>query len=494
MPRGHDLDAVVAAISPRTALVHLANPNNPTGTWFGADAFAAFMARVPESVIVVVDEAYAEFADAPDYASALALQPRHPNLVVTRTFSKAHALAGLRVGYAVAHPDCIAVLERVRESFNVNAAGLAAAVASLGDEAHLRWSLARNAEQRAAPGRCAARARWLRAPVADQFLLVEFGSEASRIEVGLLRQGVVLRPMAGYGLPDCLRITVGDASENRRLLSALAQSSASRASSALQERAHERLDRRAERRCMAKSPCPATSRCRTARSCSAPSPKARRASMAFLEGEDTAPPPRSSRGWVRIEAPSDGVRIVHGVGLHGLQAPSGPLDCGNAGTAMRLLAGLLAAQRFDSVLVGDESLSKRPMRRVIEPLATMGAVIDSNHGHAPLRIRGGQALRGVDCTLPVASAQLKSALLLAGLYANGDTVVREPHPTRDYTERMLAAFGADIEAAPGIARLRGGRTLRAISIRVPADFSSAAFFLVAATLVPGSNWCCATSA
>ena len=208
----------------------------------------------------------------------------------------------------------------------------------------------------------------------------------------------------------------------------------------------------------------------------------------FLEGEDTrATAAIFARLGVRIEAPSDGVRIVHGVGLHGLQAPSGPLDCGNAGTAMRLLAGLLAAQRFDSVLVGDASLSKRPMRRVIEPLAAMGAEIASQDGCAPLRIHGGRALRGVDCTLPVASAQLKSALLLAGLYANGDTVVREPHPTRDYTERMLAAFGADIEASPGIACLRGGRVLRATAIRVPADFSSAAFFLVAATLVPGSE-------
>ena len=208
----------------------------------------------------------------------------------------------------------------------------------------------------------------------------------------------------------------------------------------------------------------------------------------FLEGEDTrATAAIFARMGVRIEAPSDGVRIVHGVGLHGLQAPSGPLDCGNAGTAMRLLAGLLAAQRFDSVLVGDASLSKRPMRRVIEPLAMMGADIASQDGCAPLRIHGGQALRGVGCTLPVASAQLKSALLLAGLYANGETVVREPHPTRDYTERMLAAFGADIEASPGIARLRGGRALRATAIRVPADFSSAAFFIVAATLVPGSE-------
>ena len=208
----------------------------------------------------------------------------------------------------------------------------------------------------------------------------------------------------------------------------------------------------------------------------------------FLEGEDTrATAAIFTRLGVRIESPSAGTRIVHGVGLHGLHAPSEPLDCGNAGTAMRLLAGLLAGQRFDSVLIGDESLSKRPMRRVIDPLATMGAVIDSNDGCAPLRIRGGRELRGIDCTLPVASAQLKSALLLAGLYAQGEIVVREPHPTRDYTERMLAAFGAGIEFSPGIARLRGGSALHAVDIAVPADFSSAAFFIVAATLVPGSE-------
>jgi histidinol-phosphate aminotransferase len=221
MPRGHDLDAIAAAISPRTAIVYLANPNNPTGTWFGARDFAAFMARVPGSVVVVVDEAYAEFADAPDYASALALQAEHANLVVTRTFSKAHALAGLRVGYAVAHPGCIAVLERVRESFNVNMAGLAAAGAALGDESHLRWSLARNAGQREALASALRDRGHFVHPSMTNFLLVEFGPEAARIEAGLLERGVVLRPMAGYGLPECLRITVGDASENRRLLAAL---------------------------------------------------------------------------------------------------------------------------------------------------------------------------------------------------------------------------------------------------------------------------------
>jgi 3-phosphoshikimate 1-carboxyvinyltransferase len=208
----------------------------------------------------------------------------------------------------------------------------------------------------------------------------------------------------------------------------------------------------------------------------------------FLEGADTrATAAIFQRLGVRIEAPSECVRIVHGVGLHGLREAARPLDCGNAGTAMRLLAGLLAGQRFDSILAGDASLSQRPMRRVIEPLAAMGARIDADDGHAPLRIHGGRALRGIDFASPVASAQLKSALLLAGLHAEGETVVREPQPTRDYTERMLAAFGADIEFGPGIARLRGGRGLRAFDVDVPADFSSAAFFLVAASIVPGSD-------
>ncbi|KRD39598.1 3-phosphoshikimate 1-carboxyvinyltransferase [Lysobacter sp. Root916] len=209
----------------------------------------------------------------------------------------------------------------------------------------------------------------------------------------------------------------------------------------------------------------------------------------FLEGEDTRATARVfERLGVRIETPSASERIVHGVGLHGLRASAQALDCGNAGTGMRLLAGVLAGQGFDSVLIGDESLSKRPMRRVTEPLAAMGARIDSKAGGLPpLRIHGGRGLQGIDYTLPVASAQVKSALLLAGLYAQGETVVREPHPTRDYTERMLAAFGWPIEFSPGYARLSGGHALRATQVAVPADFSSAAFFLVAASVVPGSE-------
>jgi 3-phosphoshikimate 1-carboxyvinyltransferase len=209
----------------------------------------------------------------------------------------------------------------------------------------------------------------------------------------------------------------------------------------------------------------------------------------FLEGEDTRATARAfAQMGVRIEAPRPSERVVHGVGLHGLRAPDALVDCGNAGTGMRLLAGLLAGQQFDATLIGDESLSQRPMRRVIEPLTRMGAKIDANDGGLPpLRICGKRTLCGIDYELPVASAQVKSAVLLAGLYARGETRVREPHPTRDYTERMLAAFGWPIEFGAGWAKLGGGHRLRSTDIQVPADFSSAAFFLVAATLVSGSE-------
>jgi 3-phosphoshikimate 1-carboxyvinyltransferase len=164
--------------------------------------------------------------------------------------------------------------------------------------------------------------------------------------------------------------------------------------------------------------------------------------MGFLEGEDTLATARAfAQMGVGIDAPRASERIVHGVGLCGLHAPDGVIDCGNAGTGMRLLTGILAGQAFDSTLAGDASLSKRPMRRVIEPLTRMGVRIESNDGLPPLHVRGGSALHGIDYALPVASAQVKSAILLAGLYAHGETQVREPHPTRDYTERMLRAFG-----------------------------------------------------
>ena len=214
----------------------------------------------------------------------------------------------------------------------------------------------------------------------------------------------------------------------------------------------------------------------------------------FLEGDDTrATAAILQQLGVRIDTPADGERIVHGVGLHGLRASAdsgagGALDCGNTGTGMRLLCGLLAGQAFDSMLVGDASLSRRPMARVIEPLQQMGVhIVSETGGLPPLRIVGGQSLHGIDFTAPVASAQVKSALLLAGLYADGSTTVREPQPTRDYSERMLAAFGWPIGFSSGIATLEGGHRLRATDIAVPADFSAAAFLVVAACVIPGSE-------
>jgi len=209
----------------------------------------------------------------------------------------------------------------------------------------------------------------------------------------------------------------------------------------------------------------------------------------FLEGEDTLATAAAFKAMgVRIESSANGERLVHGVGLEGLERPVGPLDCGNAGTAMRLLAGLLSGQRFDCTLIGDESLSRRPMRRVMEPLLRMGARIEATGaGTAPLHIGASSGLHGIDYATPVASAQVKSAVLLAGLQAIGTTRVREPHATRDYTERMLAAFGAPCTMQDGWIVIGGGSRLRATEVVVPGDFSSAAFFLVAATLVPGSD-------
>jgi 3-phosphoshikimate 1-carboxyvinyltransferase len=209
----------------------------------------------------------------------------------------------------------------------------------------------------------------------------------------------------------------------------------------------------------------------------------------FLEGEDSLATLNAMRAMgVAIDGPRSGRVVVDGVGLHGLDAPAGPLDLGNSGTSMRLLCGLLAGQAFDVELIGDGSLMKRPMRRVTEPLAAMGARISTTDaGTAPLRIVGGQRLRGIDYHMPVASAQVKSSLLLAGLYASGRTCVAEPAPTRDHTERMLAGMGYPVQRGQGTACLAGGAKLGARRIDVPADISSAAFFLVGASIAPGSD-------
>lgn len=221
MARGHDPAALLAAVDASTRLLYVANPNNPTGTWFARDALGRLMAAVPPEMLVVVDEAYIEYATAPGLESALALLPQHPNLIVARTFSKAYGLAGLRVGYLVAHPGLVAVMERVRESFNVNGPGLAACAAALGDSAHLAWVRERNAAEREALADALAARSLAVSPSQTNFLLVDFQRAAAPVEAGLVARGVIPRPMGGYGLPTCLRLTVGTRDENRRLLGAL---------------------------------------------------------------------------------------------------------------------------------------------------------------------------------------------------------------------------------------------------------------------------------
>lgn len=209
----------------------------------------------------------------------------------------------------------------------------------------------------------------------------------------------------------------------------------------------------------------------------------------FLEGEDSLATLQAFRDMgVVIEGPHHGRVTINGVGLHGLQTPPGPLYVGNSGTSMRLLSGLLAGQQFDSVLTGDISLSNRPMGRVAKPLREMGARIETGEdGRPPLHIRGDSHLVGMDYTMPMASAQVKSCLLLAGLYAAGRTSVTEPAPTRDHTERMLKGFGYPVVVEGAKVTIEPGQTLTACRIDVPADISSAAFFMVAASIAEGSD-------
>lgn len=207
----------------------------------------------------------------------------------------------------------------------------------------------------------------------------------------------------------------------------------------------------------------------------------------FLAGEDCLATLRALRGMgVDIVRREHDV-LVHGVGLRGLAAPGEPLDLGNSGTGLRLLAGLLCGQDFTAVLTGDASLCSRPMARIIEPLSRMGAQIDSRGGRPPLTVHGVPQLDAITYALPVASAQVKSALLLAGLYAAGETFLVEPAVTRDHTERMLRAMGVNVESGEGRIRMAGGQRLRAIDVDVPADLSSAAFLVLAGLLAPAGE-------
>lgn len=209
----------------------------------------------------------------------------------------------------------------------------------------------------------------------------------------------------------------------------------------------------------------------------------------FLEGEDALATLAAFRAMgVIIEGPEDGRVVVHGVGMNGLKEPKDSLYLGNSGTSMRLLVGLLAGQNFSVTLTGDNSLSSRPMGRVVEPLRLMGANIEmTSNGRPPITINGGASLQGIDYLLPMASAQVKSCVLLAGMYAEGQTSTTEPAPTRDHTERMLAGMGYHLTRNGACSCLSGGGELTASTIDIPADISSAAFFMVAASIVPHSD-------
>jgi len=218
---GHDLDAMAAAITPRTRVVFVANPNNPTGTWAAPSKVAAFLEAVPRDVVVVLDEAYDEYLDEADQSPAIGWVVSHPNLVVSRTFSKAYGLAALRVGYGVMDPSVADMLNRVRQPFNVNALAQAAAIAALADTDYVAESarLNRQGLERLEEGLATLGIATL--PSHGNFILARVG-DAARIYADLLRQGVIVRPVAGYGLPEWLRITVGLPAENERFLAALA--------------------------------------------------------------------------------------------------------------------------------------------------------------------------------------------------------------------------------------------------------------------------------
>lgn len=210
----------------------------------------------------------------------------------------------------------------------------------------------------------------------------------------------------------------------------------------------------------------------------------------FLEGEDALATLQAFRDMgVSIEGPKNGEVTIHGVGMQGLKAPAGAIYMGNSGTSMRLLAGMLSAQQFDSVMTGDASLTKRPMERIAKPLREMGAQIQTTgeRGTPPVSITGAQTLKGIHYDLPMASAQVKSGILLAGLWAEGETSVTEPEPTRDHTERMLRAFGYEVKTEGNRITLQGGGKLVGTDIQVPSDISSAAFFMVGAAITENSD-------
>jgi histidinol-phosphate aminotransferase len=229
MPLGHDPAAILAAIGPCTRLVFLANPNNPTGTWLDGQELDALLCAIPPEVIVVLDEAYHEYSAGAGVPDGTQWLSRHPNLVVTRTFSKAYGLAGLRVGYALSHPDVADLLNRVRQPFNVSVPALAAAAAALEDREHLEATLTLNRQGLACLREGLVTLGLMVLPSAANFVLCDLGRSAAAVNEALLRQGVIVRPVANYGLPNHLRITTGTAVQNERVLAAMAVALANRA-------------------------------------------------------------------------------------------------------------------------------------------------------------------------------------------------------------------------------------------------------------------------
>jgi len=222
MPLGHDLDAMAALVTARTRLIFIANPNNPTGTWLDGSSLLKFLRALPDTVIAVVDEAYFEYSRDADCADASEWLRELPNLVVARTFSKAHGLAGLRVGYALSQPQVAETLNRLRQPFNVNSVALAAAVAALGDPAHVSRTVALNRAGIVTLRSGLEKLGLKVLPTAANFVLVDLGRAAGAVYEGMLRQGVIARPVGNYGLPNHLRITTGTAEQNQRAIAALA--------------------------------------------------------------------------------------------------------------------------------------------------------------------------------------------------------------------------------------------------------------------------------
>ncbi len=379
MPLGHDLAAMAQLINERTRLVFVANPNNPTGHMGRrATRCGDSSRRCREQTLVVVDEAYIEYVERAGLSRMRAAGSREfPNLVVTRTFSKAYGLAGLRVGYALSHPSVADMLNRVRQPFNVNSIALAAALAALDDSEHLQRSVETQSRRHgAAAARASMRSACVICRRAGNFVLIDCGRPAAPVYEAMLRQGVIVRPVGNYQLPNHLRMTIGTREQNERMLTALEQALAVLMTDVSRSSRPSQVVR-------ARSASPATSRSRIARSCSAASPKASPRCAAFSKARTVSRPcARCARSACRSSRRVRAKMRVRGVGVPASRQPSHALDMGNSGTAMRLMTGLLAGQSFDSELIGDSSLMKRPMERVATPLRQMGARIETLVGQA----------------------------------------------------------------------------------------------------------------